>query len=498
MRTRIGERADVASARRSSVLAVGAVLAGVMMAVAVSADDWPQWRGADRLAVWHETGIVEDLPEELKVAWRTPIRSGYSGPAVAGGRVFITDWREDPESRTLDGAERMLALDEETGEVLWTHEWPTSYRMLSISYAVGPRSTPTVDGDRVYVVGATGRLFCFDVETGAVRWQKDYVAEYGTSVPVWGIVSAPLVDGDRLLTVVGGEPDALVVAFDKHTGEELWRAIEVEAEMGYAQPVIYEAGGARQLIVWHPRALASLDPETGELYWEQPWDVSMGITVATPVRSGNYLLVSQFFNGSLMMQLSQDRPDATELWRGRSRSELPGETDTIHSMVDDPDHHRRPRLRRGQLRRAARARRRTRRAAMDEPGHDRPGAVEHRLPGAARRPLLRQQRRGVPDARPGSRRKGTSSSTARGSSSRPAARAPARRTAASPSGSSTGPTRPTRTGTSSTATTGRSFARRCVRPTTGRPIRRTSRMPERLLARLRDRGSCHGFLEQLG
>ncbi len=313
-----------------------AVLAVVAATAAPSADDWPQWRGADRLGIWHETGIVEELPDELRVVWRTPIRPGYSGPAVADGRVFITDWREDPESRTLDGTERVLALDEETGEVLWTHEWPTSYRMLSVSYAVGPRATPTVDGDRVYVVGATGRMFCFDVETGAVRWQKDYVAEYGTSVPVWGIVSAPLVDGDRLLTVVGGEPDALVVAFDKRTGEELWRAIEVEAEMGYAQPVIYEAGGVRQLIVWHPQALASLDPETGELYWEQPWDVSMGVTVATPVRSGNYLLVSQFFNGSLMMQLSQDRPHATELWRGRSRSELPGETDTIHAMVTTP------------------------------------------------------------------------------------------------------------------------------------------------------------------
>ena len=336
MSTRVEEPARDVSARPLLVQVGAAAVAVAAMTGALSADDWPQWRGADRLAVWHETGIVEDLPDELKVVWRTPVRSGYSGPAVAGGRVFVTDWREDPESRTLDGVERMIALDEATGEVLWTHEWPTSYRMLSVSYAVGPRSTPTVDGDRVYVVGATGRLFCFDVETGEVRWQKDYVAEYGTSVPVWGIVSAPLVDGDRLLTVVGGEPDALVVAFDKHTGDELWRAIEVEAEMGYAQPIIYEAGGARQLIVWHPRALASLDPETGELYWEQPWDVSMGITVATPVRSGSYLLVSQFFNGSLMMQLSQDRPDATELWRGRSRSELPGETDTIHAMVTTP------------------------------------------------------------------------------------------------------------------------------------------------------------------
>lgn len=336
MSTPVDQPANAAPVRVSPMRAGAAVLALFATTGAASADDWPQWRGEDRLAVWRETGIVEELPDALAVSWRTPLRSGYSGPAVAGGRVFVTDWREDPDSRTLDGVERMIALDERTGAVLWTHEWRTSYRMLSVAYAIGPRSTPTVDGGRVYVVGATGRLFCFDVETGAVRWEKDYVADYGTSVPVWGVVSAPLVDGDRLLAVVGGEPDALVVAFDKRTGAERWRAIDVEAEMGYAQPVIYEAGGARQLIVWHPRALASLNPETGELYWEQPWDVSMGVTVATPVRSGNYLLVSQFFNGSLMMQLNQDRPDAAELWRGRSRSELPGETDTIHAMVTTP------------------------------------------------------------------------------------------------------------------------------------------------------------------
>ena len=319
------------------MLAVGCAAALAMTAVAVvSADDWPQWRGPERLAVWQETGIVDELPDELKVAWRTPLRAGYSGPAVADGRVFITDWAEDPDSRTLDGTERALALDEQTGEVLWTHEWRTSYRMLSVAYAIGPRATPTVDGDRVYVVGGTGRLVCLDVATGRVLWEKDYVAEYGTSVPTWGIVSAPLVDGDRLITVVGGEPDALVVAFDKHTGEEIWRAIDVTTEMGYAQPVIYEAGGVRQLIIWHPQALASLDPETGELYWEQPWEVGMGVTVATPVRSGDYLLVSQFFYGSLMVRLSQDRPAATHLWQGQARSELPDQTDTIHAMVTTP------------------------------------------------------------------------------------------------------------------------------------------------------------------
>ena len=311
-------------------------LAGALVgaSIGLSASDWPEWRGAERVAVWNETGIVDTLPDELLVTWRVPINSGFAGPAVANGRVFITDWAEDPESRTIDGTERVLALDERTGEVLWTHEWSTSYRMLMSTYAIGPRATPTVDDDRVYVLGATGMLFCLDVGTGAVRWQKDYAADYGTSVPIWGTTSAPLVDGDRLIGVVGADPDGMVLAFNKHTGEELWRSVEVVGEMGYSQPVIYEAGGVRQLIVWHATALVSLDPETGAVYWEQSWDAGSGMAIATPVAGDDYLLVSQLYNGSMMMRLNPDRPTATKLWQGQSRS--PDAPDGLHTTISSP------------------------------------------------------------------------------------------------------------------------------------------------------------------
>jgi len=303
----------------------------------VDADDWRQWRGADRLGIWHEDGVIESFPDNgLKVVWRTPLHSGYSGPAVAGGRVFVLDWLDDPESRTLDGTERVVVLAEETGAVLWTHEWQTTYRMLMASYAVGPRATPTVDDEHVYVVGATGHLFCLDVESGDVIWSKDFVEDYDTSVPTWGITSAPLVDGDNLIAVVGGQPDALVVAFDKRTGQEVWRAVEVVGEMGYGQPVIYKAGGVRQLIVWHAEALVSLDPETGDVFWEQEWEVGSGMSVATPVKGGDYLLVSQFYNGSMMMRLNRDRPIASVLWQGSSRSEQPDRTDGLHSLITTP------------------------------------------------------------------------------------------------------------------------------------------------------------------
>ena len=322
---------------RDISIPIGASIVMFAMSVGVSADDWPQWRGVDRLAEWHEDGIVEGFPEGgLSVSWRVPIRSGYAGPAVANGRVVVLDWVEDPDSRTLDGTERVLVLEELTGDVLWTYEWRTSYRMLMGSYAIGPRATPTVDGSRVYVVGATGRLFCLDVETGVLIWQSDYVEDFDTSVPPWGVTSAPLVDGDRLIAIVGGEPDALVVAFDKLTGAEVWRALDVVSEAGYGQPVIHEAGGARQLIVWHPTGLSALDPETGGVFWEQDWVTTDGITVATPVMSDDYLLVSQLYHGSLMMRLSQDRPSAQLLWKGSSRSYQRGETDGLHAMTSTP------------------------------------------------------------------------------------------------------------------------------------------------------------------
>ena len=311
-------------------------LALTMSLSAVSAEDWTQWRGPGRAGVWHETGVVGELPAELQIDWRVPVKSGYAGPAVADGRVFVLDWEEDPESRTMDGTERATAIDELTGEVLWRREWPTTYRMLMGSYAIGPRATPTVDGDRVYVLGAAGLLLCLDVESGEVLWQKDYKADYDSFVPTWGATSPPLVDGERLIALVGGEPGALVVAFDKRTGEERWRALDVVGEMGYGPLINIEAGGARQLIVWHPAALASLDPETGAVYWEQPWEVRSAASVATPIHSGDYLFVTQFYGGPMMMRLSQDRPAATMLWQGSSNSEMPDATDGLHAMITTP------------------------------------------------------------------------------------------------------------------------------------------------------------------
>lgn len=306
-------------------------------AVGIRAEDWTQWRGLNRAGVWTETGILEEFPEDgLRIKWRAPIHSGYSGPAVAQGKVIVLDWQLAPGSRALEGHERAIALDEGTGKVLWERAWPAQYARIMASYAIGPRATPTIDGDRVYVMGSVGNLLCLKLNTGEVVWQKDFVKEYGSTIPVWGTTSSPLVDGNRLICVVGAEGKGIFMAFDKMTGKEIWATVPANSEMGYCQPIIIEAGGTRQLIVWYPKGVASLDPATGKPHWEQEWEVGSGMSVATPVHSGRYLLFTQFYRGSLMMELSDNAPTAKVLWMGKSKSEIPDKTDGLHSLITTP------------------------------------------------------------------------------------------------------------------------------------------------------------------
>ena len=135
-----------------------------------TADDWPQWGGPKRDLVWRETGIVKTLPTKglLPRVWSTPVGEGYSGPAVADGRVYITDYIRNKR------IERVHSLDAETGKILWTHTYPVRY---SISYPAGPRMTPVIERDRVYPIGSMGEMFCLKVSDGSVIWIKNFVAD---------------------------------------------------------------------------------------------------------------------------------------------------------------------------------------------------------------------------------------------------------------------------------------------------------------------------------
>ncbi len=300
----------------------------VLTASIARADDWPQWGGPQRDLVWREDGIVESLPVDadgqLPRMWSTPIGEGYTGPAVADGRAFVTDRITD------DSLERVLCLDAETGKVLWRHDYRARY---TVSYPAGPRSTPVVDGNRAYTIGAVGHMFCLEVESGKVLWQKNFVDDYGTTLPIWGMVASPLVDGDQLITLVGGNDGALVVSFNKHTGREIWRSLNSPA-IGYAPPVIFEFGGQRQLIVWHPEAVSAINPENGKLIWEVPYRVRSGLSIATPRKVQNRLFVASFYNGPRMLEVADDGQSARIVWSGKSDNEI--RTDGVHPIMCTP------------------------------------------------------------------------------------------------------------------------------------------------------------------
>lgn len=322
-----------------SKLAWRLLVIGVLWGGRVQADDWPQWLGPQRDAVWRESGILEQFPADgLKVLWRTPIGAGYSGPSVASGRVYVTDRLRpsdaeptgDPFAREQTrGVERVHCLDAADGKRLWTHEYECAY---TVSYPAGPRVAPLVSGGRVYTLGAEGHLFCLNAEDGRVIWSREFKAEFGVKAPMWGFAGHPLLDGQRLICLAAGA-GTTVVAFDKDSGKELWRALAA-AEPGYSSPVIYEAGGTRQLIIFHPESANSLDPETGKLHWSVPFKSNAGLSVAMPRKWGDYLFFTSFYNGALMLKLPADRPGADVVWQTQRASER--DTTHLNAIIPTP------------------------------------------------------------------------------------------------------------------------------------------------------------------
>lgn len=309
----------------------------VASAFNVHADDWPQWLGPQRDGVWRETGIIQKFPESgPEVRWRTPIGQGYSGPAVAAGKVYLTD-RQSPtktnstnfDKRSIPGIERVVCLDEASGQVLWKEEYDCPYNM---SYPFGPRATPVVDSGKVYTLGAEGDLLCSDAQNGKKVWSRQFKQDFNAPTPMWGFSANPLMDGNKIICLVGGQ-GSVAVAFDKNSGKEIWRALSAR-EPGYAPPMIYTAGGKRQLIIWHPESVNSLNPDNGEVYWTVPFTARMGLSIPTPRKNGDRLFFTCFYNGSLMLEFEKEKPAVKELWRRSGRSEK--NTEALQSIMSTP------------------------------------------------------------------------------------------------------------------------------------------------------------------
>jgi outer membrane protein assembly factor BamB len=189
-----------------------------------------------------------------------------------------------------------------------------------------------VSDGKVFTLGAEGHLFCLNTTNGNIVWSHDLGQDYGISTPLWGFAGHPLLDGNRLICLVGGS-NSTVVAFNKDTGREIWRALSAR-EPGYCAPVIIHAGGKSQLIVWDPESVNSLNPETGELYWSHPENVKAAMTIPMPRQSGDDLYLTCFYNGSMMFHLDPAKPAATLTWQSQKVSER--NTDALHCTMSTP------------------------------------------------------------------------------------------------------------------------------------------------------------------
>jgi len=273
--------------------------------------------------VWREDGILERFPDSgLEVKWRTPIRSGYSGPSVAGGRVFVTDFVKKSGNVTnrpstleeVAGEERVLCLDAGTGKQIWKHVYEVSYK---VSYPSGPRTSPVVSGGKVYTLGTDGDLLCLDAGKGTVVWSKNFKSDYKAKTPCWGHSAHPLIHGDLLICLVGG-PGSIVVAFDKDTGKERWKALTAR-EPGYAPPALVKLAGKTTLLVWHPESLNAVDPKDGKVHWSLKLPAISGMSITTPLVSGNRIYVSGIGTRPALIQVEDDGGSADFVWRGHAR-----------------------------------------------------------------------------------------------------------------------------------------------------------------------------------
>ncbi len=280
-----------------------ALLTLLLPAPALAAD-WPQWLGPHRDGSTSEK--VAPWKEAPKVLWRQPMGEGHSSPVVAGGKVFLFAKVKGAEE------EEVLALDARTGKQLWKGSYARD-KFQSV-FGNGPRATPTVRGDQLWTLGATGVLTCWTVGKDKPVWQVETLKEFKAKNLIFGVSCSPLVEEDRVLVNVGA-PGASVVAFNKEKGEVLWKTLDDPAS--YSSPVLFGKGQERQAVFLTQKGLVSLNPADGALLWRSPLQDPLMENSSTPVHHDKLVVAGSILSGSIGLRLEdkEGKPAVAQAWK---------------------------------------------------------------------------------------------------------------------------------------------------------------------------------------
>ncbi len=276
----------------------------LLLAGIASAADWPRWRGPSNDGhVPSGVPVPKTLPTEPKEVWKIPVGHGLGSPVVSGGAVFHVDHQE--------GKEVVHALDAATGKARWSV--PLDEAFKDNQSAAGPRGTPVVDGDRVYVLSCRGEFRCLQAADGKTTWSVNFVkdlnaifiGEKGQAVGAsrHGNTGSALVDGDRVYVVAGGQDGAGIVCFNKADGKIVWKSQGDIA--GHAGPVLGTLAGVRHVIAFTVEGVVGLDAGTGKLLWRDPLKTRFGRHIVTPVVAGDTVVVSSFQAGLVGTRVSK-------------------------------------------------------------------------------------------------------------------------------------------------------------------------------------------------
>ncbi len=262
-----------------------------------NAEDWPEWRGADRTDVCRETGLLKSWPEggPQRLWMFENAGVGYSGFSVVENRLFTMGTRDD---QTI-----LLAIDATTGKELWVTPMG---EVLKNGWGNGPRATPTVRDGMVYAMSGPGVLVCAKAENGEVVWQRT-MEEFGGVEPKWGYSESVLVDGDRVVCTPGGNV-GMAIALNRNSGELIWQTDPLSGQPHYSSFIKVEHDGKPQYIQLARKFAFGLDPETGDVLWESDWDGRVAV-IPTPIyRDGNVYLTSGYGVGCKLIKLDGNSP----------------------------------------------------------------------------------------------------------------------------------------------------------------------------------------------